>query len=129
VSQERTAGGALFGFPERGVFADWMDVVESTGSEVIYHHVVDATPAGGSKLAAHGLAARFPAVTRRWNAWYFAGDFDAGSLDLGNPERAWLIPFRRAMAGYVGGGGQARAAFFWGWYAPIVSRLLSSRAK
>jgi hypothetical protein len=125
LSQERTPGGAVFDFPERGTFAYWIDVVEATGSEVLYEHVIDTTPAGERKLAAHGLSRRFPAVTRRWEAWYFAGDFVDNTMDLGSPERAWLLPYRRA----AGGCESPEEGSFWGWYAPIVSRLLAARAR
>ena len=126
VSQVRTPGGAVFDFPERGAFWYWMDLVEATASEVLYEHVVDTTPAGEKKLTAHGLPRRFPAVTRRWEAWYFAGDFVDSSIELGSPERAGLLPLRRAAAGC---GGATDERFFWGWYAPLVSRLLASRAR
>jgi hypothetical protein len=126
VSQTRTSGGAAFDFPERGAFSYWMDIVDATASEVLYDHVVEATPAGEQKLVAHGLSRRFPAVTRRWEAWYFAGDFVDNAIDLGSPERAWVLPMRRAM---VGCGAAGDESFFWGWYAPIVSRLLASRAR
>jgi hypothetical protein len=127
VAQERTPGGAVFDFPERGAFANWMDIVDATGSEVLYEHVVATTPAGERKLASHGLSRRFPAVTRRWEAWYFAGDFVDSTMDLGSPERAWLLAYRRAAVGCERAA--ADEAFFWGWYAPIMSRLLASRAR
>jgi hypothetical protein len=127
VTQERTPGGAVFGFPERGSFHYWLDVVEASGSEVLYEHVVDATPAGERKLVSHGLSRRFPAVTRRWDAWYFAGDFVDTSMDLGEAERAFILPYRRTRAGC--GGTPPEEETFWGWYAPILSRLLASRAR
>lgn len=127
ILQERTRGGAVLDLPERGEFASWMDVVESVGSEVVCEHVVATTQAGEQKLVAHGLSPRFPAVTRRWNAWYFAGDFDGEPKDLGNPERAWLLAYRQAEAGCSRH--TANEGFFWGWYMPIVSRLLASHAK
>ena len=125
ISEERTAGGAVFDFPERGAFARWIDVIDAAASEVLVEHVVGATPAGQAKLAAHGLPGKFPAVTRRWNAWYFAGDFVELSTDFGSPERAALLPFRRISAGCDSA---AEEGPFWGWYAPVVSRLLASRA-
>ncbi|HEY4013558.1 MAG TPA: hypothetical protein VGM06_09485 [Polyangiaceae bacterium] len=125
LSQERTRGGTVFDLPDRGAFAYWLDVVESTASEVLYEHVVDTTKAGEETLIAHGLSRRFPAVTRRWGAWYFAGDFVDNTMDLGSPERAWLLPFRRTTAGC---GGQTDETSFWGWYVPIVSRILAARA-
>jgi hypothetical protein len=65
-------------------------------------------------------------VTRRWEAWYFAGDFVDSTIELGNPEREGLLPLRRVAAGC---GGATDEKFFWGWYAPIVSRLLAARAR
>ncbi len=93
---------------------------------MLVEHVIDTTPAGEKKLAAHGLGRRFPAVTRRWEAWYLAGDFADNTTNLGSPERAWILPVRRAT---VGCGIPADDAFFWGWYAPIISRLLTSRVR
>jgi hypothetical protein len=126
LSQERTPGGAVFDFPKHGAFRYWVDVVDAMASEVLYEHVVDTTRAGEGKLAAHGLSRRFPAVTRRWETWYFAGDFVDNAIELGSPERAWLLQFHRATAAW---GSPSDEGFFWGWYAPIVSRLLASRAR
>ncbi len=127
VTQERLPPGAAFGFPERGAFRYWMDIVTATDAEVLYEHVIDATPAGERELAAHGLGRRSPAVTRRRDAWYFAGDFVDNSLDLGNPERAWLLPYREERVGC--GAPTPEETFFWSWYVPIVARLFSARAR
>jgi hypothetical protein len=125
LTQDRTPTGAEFGFPERGRFRYWVDLVDSAGADVLYEHVVHATAAGQAKLAAHGLPLRFPAVTRRAVAYYFAGDFADSGLDLGSPERAYLIGYRRARAVGCGGGDES---YFWSFYAPIMARLLASRA-
>jgi hypothetical protein len=127
VSQERAPLGAAFAFPQRGAFRYWMDVVAATDSELVYEHVLDVTPAGERKLEAHGLSRRFPAVTRRRDAWYFAGDFVDNALDLGSPEQAFVLGFRRERLAC--GSPTPEEEFFWGWYVPIVSRLLASRAR
>jgi hypothetical protein len=127
LTQERTPTGAEFGFPERGQFRYWVDILTDAGGEVLYEHLVHATAAGAAKLEAHGLPIRFPAVTRRGEAYYFAGDFVDNAVDLGNPERAGLLGYRQARTNGCGAGDRDEA-FFWGFYAPIVSRLLSSRA-
>jgi hypothetical protein len=127
VTQERMPPGAAFGFPERGGFRYWMDIVQASDAEVLYEHAIDVTPAGERELAAHQLPRRFPAVTRRRDAWYFAGDFVDNSMDLGDPERAWLLTYRQDRVGC--GTPTAEEAFFWGWYVPIVSRLFSARAR
>ena len=128
LTQERTPTGAEFGLPERGAFRYWIDVLENNGADVLYDHVIHATPAGQDKLAAHGLPLRFPAVTRRGVAYYFAGDFADSGVELGSPERAWLLGYRRARANGCGGPGRDESSF-WGFYVPIVERLLASRAK
>jgi hypothetical protein len=128
VSQERLPAGTAFGFPERGGFRYWMDILVATDAEVLYEHVVDATPAGARSLAAHGLPRRFPALTKLRDVWYFAGDFVDNSLDLGNPELAALLAYREERVG-CSRGATLEESFFWGWYVPIVSRLLASRAR
>ncbi len=128
LTQERTATGAEFGFPERGAFRYWIDIVEDNGADVLYEHAVHATSAGQGKLEAHGLSLRFPAVTRRGVAYYFAGDFVDSGLELGSPERAWLLGYRTARANGCGGPGRDESSF-WGFYVPIVERLLASRAR
>lgn len=127
VTQERTPAGAAFGFPERGGFRYWMDVNTVTDAEIVYEHAIDATTAGVRELAAHGLPTRFPAVTKRRDAWYFAGDFVDTTVDLGSPERAWALPLRAWRAGC--GASTPEEDFFGTWYAPIVARLLTARAR
>ena len=127
ITQERTPAGALFAFPERGHFRYWMDIVTATDSDVLYEHVVDATSAGERQLAAHGLPRRFPAVTKRRDAWYFAGDFVDNAFNLGSPERAGVLTFREARAGC--GAASPEEELFWSWYVPIAVRLFSSRAR
>ncbi len=128
VSQLRTPAGAAYGFPPRGAYWFWMDVVEPTDGEVLYEHVVDVTEGGAERLRRHGLPVRFPAFVKRRSAYYFAGDFVDNTIDLGDPERFGLLEYRARTAG-CGGGDVGNDGFFWGFYAPIVTRLLSSRAR
>jgi hypothetical protein len=127
VTQQRTAKGAVFDLPVRGGFWFWMDVVEATDGEVLYEHTIATTAAGAQKLADHRLRARFPALVKRGDAWYFAGDVVDTALELGSPELAGLLPWRSHVTG-CGGGAAGDEGFFWGFYVPIVSRLFASRA-
>ncbi len=128
VRQIRTQRGASFDLPASGGFWFWMDVVEATEGEVLYEHVVGVKPSGEQKLARHGIPKRFPALTKHKDAWYFAGDFVDTQIELGTPERYGLIPWRARTNG-CGGGSTADQGFFWSFYAPIVERLFSSRAR
>lgn len=127
VTQERTPAGAAYDLPERGTFWFWMDVVDATDGEVLYDHVLHVTDAGKARLEAHGLRARFPALVRKRNAYYFAGDMVDVGIDLESPERFGLVPWKARTSG-CGGGSVGTEGYFWGWYAPIVTRLLASRA-
>lgn len=126
VTQERTAAGAVLDLPKHGRFASWMDVVEAEGAEVLHEHVVAVTTTGRSKLEGRGLRERFPAVMRRRDAYYFAGDFVDNAADLGDPERLGLLSWRSAMTAF--GASLSDDRSFWSFYVPILTRLLSSRA-
>jgi hypothetical protein len=127
ITQERTPRGAAFDLPTRGGFWFWMDVVEATDGEVLHEHVVDTTTLGEKKLALHGLPRRFPALTKRADVWYFAGDFVDTATDFGQPESWGVLSWRERTSG-CGGGSPADESFFWAFYAPIVAKLFASRA-
>lgn len=126
VTQERTPAGAVYDLPARGGFWFWMDVLERDDADVVYEHVVGVTEKGAAKLDAHKLPRRFPAVTRRHDAWYFAGDFVDTAVDLGNPERAGLLGWRATMNGF--GGAMSEDRSFWSFYVPTFLRVVGSRA-
>ena len=125
--QERTPAGAAFDLPKRGGFWFWMDIVEATDADVLHEHVPAVTSKGAAMLAAHGLPKRFPALTKRHDAWYFAGDFVDTAADLGDPERAGLLTWRSYMNGFGGAVSEDRS--FWSFYAPIFLRVVGSRAR
>lgn len=127
VSQARTPAGAAFDLPTRGAFWFWMDIVERTDGDVLHEHVVGATPKGKEKLAQHHLPDRFPALVKKHDAWYFAGDFVDVAADLGNPERAGVLTWRSVMNDYGGAIGEDRS--FWSFYVPIFRRIVGSRAR
>jgi hypothetical protein len=117
---------AVFDLPRRGGFWFWMDVVERQDADVLYEHVVGVTQKGAAKLDAHKLPRRFPALTKRRDAWYFAGDFVDTAVDLGNPERAGVLTWRAYMNGF--GGAMSEDRSFWSFYVPTFLRIVGSRA-
>lgn len=127
VTQERTAAGDRLGLPPGGSFRYWMDVVANEGGEVLYEHVVDVTAVGRARLAQHGLAPRFPALVKHDDVYYFAGDFVDTAVDLGDPERAGLVPLRR-RTGCGTGDGDA-PPYFWSFYVPTLAAILEARAR
>jgi hypothetical protein len=121
----RTAeGDDIDGLPERGWYRFWTDVVEAEGAEVVYEFEVQCTPRGRALLQEHGLRARFPAVLRHptrsgRHSWYLAGDFVDTLTELGDAERWGLLSWRRVVLR-----GTPEARFMWGWYAPLMERIV-----
>jgi hypothetical protein len=117
---ERTSAGDAT-WPVGARYVYWLDVVEATTAAVVYEYEVAATDAGARSLGEHGLGVRFPAVLHGVeNAWYFAGDFIDTATEMGDPERAGLLAWRRATRGAVG----AEGSVLWGFYFPIFEALL-----
>ncbi|MCC7384013.1 MAG: hypothetical protein IT384_19380 [Deltaproteobacteria bacterium] len=128
---ERTGGAPeLEGLPDTGEYRFWLDVVEAREEDVLYQYRVATNPDGAVLLRQHGLGTRFPAVIRHraagmpGHAWYFAGDFIDTAIELGDPERAWLLPWRRYVRR-----GTPEERFFWGWYTPVLDQVLFGEAR
>jgi hypothetical protein len=129
VTLHRTAEGAdLEGLPRESAYRYWLDVVECTAGDVLYEHVLHLTPDGAALVAAHGVPARFPALVRRHGrpTFYFAGDFVDSGVERGDPERAALLWWRRVMSAL---NAAPEERFLWGWYAPVLDRLIEPRVR
>jgi hypothetical protein len=108
-------------WPPRARYVYWLDVVEPAGATVVYEYSVAATEAGARQLEAHGLPRTFPAVLHgAGNAWYFAGDFVDTAAELGDPERAGLLAWRRLTRADL----DTDESVLWGFYYPVLERLL-----
>jgi hypothetical protein len=115
----------LVGWPARGAFRYWLDVVAPARCDVVYAYHVDATAEGLRALAAHGIPSVFPALTRRRDgprAWYFAGDFVDNATPRGDPERAGVLTWRRLAPA---SDDDPDGTFLWRWYVPIMERILA----
>ena len=123
------AAPELTGLPQSGAFWYWLDLLEARGAEVIYEYRLDVTPEGRRALETAGLPERFPAVLRhgpKKNVWYLAGDFVDTPVELG-PARRWgLLTLRRWRSAIIGGGSGEQ--LMWGWYAPLLEKILLSRS-
>ena len=114
----------LTDLPPGGSYRYWLDIVVPTRCDVVYEHRLDLLPEGARLLAAHGIPAGFPALVRRREgprAWYFSGDFVDSGATRGDPERAGLLAWRRAMASPES---DPAGAFLWQWYAPVMEHIV-----
>lgn len=115
----------LTGLPEGTRALYWLDILERTDAEIVYEYSFSLKDEGRALLKEHKIPEHFPAMLRKrakGTTYYFAGDFIDTKLDLGDPERAGLLRWRswtRASSS------NPSEAFFWGWYAPILKRLLT----
>jgi hypothetical protein len=116
------------GWPEHSSYWYWLDVVEQTDAAVLYEHVLDLTPDGRALMAEHKLAARFPALTQRHGraTYYFAGDFVDSGVERPSPENLGTLWWRRTT---IGRSGTPDERFLWGWYVPILERLIEPRLR
>jgi hypothetical protein len=104
----------------------WLDVVAPTDSDVLFEHVVQATDDGVLRMEKHGIPLRFPALLRRRGerkVYYFAGDFIDTPAELGDPDRAGILWWKKITHGDP----EAEGNVFWAWYAPIVAQILEPR--
>lgn len=106
----------------------WFDiVVPDQGTEVLAEYSWRLTKAGFERLSVRGLPGVFPAVTRRrapgqGTAYYFAGDYADNPMAVGRVPLAGYIGFRRALE--VTRLRPSETAFFWRFYAPMVTSIL-----
>lgn len=108
----------------------WFDVVEEApGTRRLASFVWHATAAGNARLAARGLPARFPAVTRstragRGAAWYFGGDFADNPMDAGAAPFLGYLALRNAVERWKIA--PSETAFYWTFYAPTMQGILGA---
>jgi hypothetical protein len=121
IAVMRRTADAPDDLPVEGSFYFWLDVVEADDAKVLYEHELAVNRAGAAELARHGVPHRFPALTRKNRAYYFAGDMVDAAIELGDPRRKGLLTFRRARS-HLGGSFEERLLF--GWYAPVLEWLL-----
>lgn len=105
----------------------WFDVVQADpGTEVLASFRWHLTGAGVERLRARNLPLSFPAILRRGRAHYLAGDFADNPLDTTPVPLAGFTTVKRFLE-------RAKLtpsedAFFWGFYVPMMTRLLGDVA-
>ncbi len=109
----------LESLPGEAHYLYWIDLLEPRGAEVLYEHRIEATEEGQAILARHGLPLRFPGLVRHGRTYYLAGDCVDTAIELGDPERAGTLSWRRYFAH-----GSAEQRFFWGTYAPVMEWIV-----
>ncbi|MFO0725458.1 MAG: hypothetical protein U1E65_16865 [Myxococcota bacterium] len=108
--------------PDEAHYLYWIDLLEPAGGEVLYEHRIEATERGAAILAEHKIPLRFPALVQNQRAYYLAGDCVDTAIELGDPERAGTLWWRRWFAH-----GSPEQRFFWGFYAPVLERIVSGQ--
>lgn len=111
-------------------YRGWFDIVRSRGGcEVLADHKLHVTEWGAKKLEAAGLSDTFPCFLGYRGAhvsYYLAGTFSSDG-----PSDIWVRvagypALASAFNSYLGG---EREAAFWGFYYPIMSRVILEAAR
>ena len=111
----------------------WFDIVApQPGAKTLASFQWSLTAAGGERLKARGLPARFPAVTRRGPAgrpaaWYFAGDFADNPMDVRKVPFAGYLTIRRISERLRIT--PSKDAFYWTFYAPMMESIVDAIAE
>lgn len=121
-----------FNLPEVIPYPDWFDVVMiERDYEVISYYDIAPTSAGLQRLRSMGLPRFFPAAVVRkagnGSQYYFAGDFSDIQGDFGSPYFYGLPTLWRGL--YVASDHADRQSFFWNYYHPLLSQVLTKAGK
>ncbi len=132
IERERPVDRLLAEAGDGTSYPYWFDLVEARpGTEVLASFSWHLTDAGRGRLERRGLPARFPAVTRKRSpsggaAYYFAGDFADNPLERPPVPLAGYLRARRALERIKIA--PSEGAFYWRFYAPMMTRLLDELA-
>jgi len=107
----------------------WFDIIDSPGSRnpVDAYFVIHATAAGKAELDKSGIPERFPAILGHsgpdYRFYYLSGDFCDNPIELGTSYFNGIGLFQRLF--YDGADPAQRTGFFWGFYRPMMTRILN----
>lgn len=123
---------AGFKLPELVPYPDWFDIVLiERDYQVISYFDIGPTLDGVQRLRSMGLPRFFPASIVRTvegaKQYYFSGDYADFGGALGTPNFYGLPFFWRAL--YVATDYTDRKSFFWNYYYPLLSQILTEERK
>lgn len=118
-----------YGLPASIPYSFWFDVIvpDSSRNRVLSSFQIDVNEAGKKLLAAHGLQAKFPAITAHvgsdYRFFYFSADFSDNPLSLSSSRFKKIAWFKMFL--YNRRDPLDRSSFFWNLYQPMVTRILN----
>lgn len=120
-----------FGVDEFLRYPFWFDIIElprRSPLEVISYYKLYTTERGDSILDHHGIPTTFPANVwlpgKNYRFFYFAGDFADNPVGFNAVYFKWVENFNVFL--YNNRDWMDRNKFFWRYYQPMMSEILSS---
>lgn len=116
-----------YDLPKNMKFHYWFDIIGASDSlDVLATYKIDVNEAGKKVLEKNLIPTHFPAVVKskssKYSFYYFAGDFSDIDISLSNTKFASIAAVNQA---FVRIEGEGRSAFFWRFYRPLVSSIIS----
>lgn len=122
-------GREIYDLPEKMKYAFWFDVVQPDTSinEVIADFTIDANTAGKQVLKQHNIPSVFPAVTQHidkdYQFYYFSADFCDNPVTMTSSYFTGISLFRSFF--YNHNDPEERKSFFWNYYRPLITGILT----
>ncbi|MFW6219052.1 MAG: hypothetical protein ACOC3S_02930 [Bacteroidota bacterium] len=118
----------FIGVSENVSFLSWFEIIKTSDvNQVISEYNLDVTLTGNDLLAMHGLDSKFPAVISHngeFLFYYFTGDFSNIELNYFTSGFAGTYYINKWLNN---SGNDKNKEFFYAYYYPIVSFILSDR--
>jgi hypothetical protein len=127
------AAQSAYHLPEKIKYSFWFDVMncDSSINQSIAHFTIDANDNGKKLLSAHNIPSVFPAVIRHtasdYNFYYFCADFCDNPVTLTSSNFKGISFFKSFF--YNETDAMERKSFFWNYYRPLVTTILSEQYK
>jgi hypothetical protein len=128
--QSTDAGKKLLNIPDDIKYPFWFDVMltDSSVNKMMAHFDLDLTPKGEAQLEAHNIPLVIPAVLMHkqsdYEFYYFSGDFCDNPISISTAYFRGISMFQKFF--YNKNDMLERTSFFWKFYKPMVTSILSN---
>ncbi|MGC4039149.1 MAG: hypothetical protein QM764_24535 [Chitinophagaceae bacterium] len=126
-------GRSHYNLPEKIKYTFWFDIMnnDSSTNQAIAHFNIDVNDKGAQLLQQHGIPSFFPAVIQHistdYSFYYFCADFCDNPVSIGSSYFKGISFFKSFF--YNEADPMERKSFFWNYYRPLITTILSDSYK
>lgn len=120
-----------YNIPKSIKYSFWFDIVQSSRSnQIVSYYDIKVNERGKRILEQNGLTPQFPAIIEHnrtdYKFYYFCGDFADNNISQKGAQFKGIHYFRRLF--YNNDNASDRVGFFWQFYSPLVTSILTDYA-